>query len=167
MDKRRLLLRIWSSMIFTVVVGVWSVMMLRASGITLRLDGGFLFAVVLLFCLIVLACLILLRETEKSEYREYLLKEMDENKSVESLKNERKDIGLYEEIRIKTGMKRDIIALMLKNNDEVTEYFTISKTQAKLAFYFSVIACISGIVMLAFAIYGGIVMENMVLSYVC
>ena len=112
MDKRRLLLRIWSSMIFTVVVGVWSVMMLRASGITLRLDGGFLFAVVLLFCLIVLACLILLRETEKSEYREYLLKEMDENKSVESLKNERKDIGLYEEIRIKTGMKRDIIALI-------------------------------------------------------
>lgn len=112
MDKRRLLLRIWSSMIFAVVVGVWSVMMLRASGITLRLDGGFLFAVVLLFCLIVLACLILLRETEKSEYREYLLKEMDENKSVESLKNERKDIGLYEEIRIKTGMKRDIIALI-------------------------------------------------------
>ena len=52
-------------MIFTVVVVVWSVMMLRASGITLRLDGGFLFAVVLLFCLIVLACLTLLREMEK------------------------------------------------------------------------------------------------------
>lgn len=34
-----------------------------------------------------------------------------------------------------------IIALTLRNNDEIMEYFKISKTQAKFSFGFSVISC--------------------------
>lgn len=62
--------------------------------------------------------------------------------------------------------KRDIIALMLKNNDEITEYFTISKSQAKSSYRFSIITCIVGILMLAIAIYGAIVINNLQLTII-
>ena len=61
---------------------------------------------------------------------------------------------------IKKQEKKDIIALMLKNNDEITEYFTISKKQAKSSYRFSVIAAVIGMFMLAFAAYGAIVVGS-------
>lgn len=62
--------------------------------------------------------------------------------------------------------KRDIIALMLKNNDEITEYFTISKSQAKSSYRFSIITCIVGILMLGIAIYGAVVINNLQLTII-
>ena len=62
--------------------------------------------------------------------------------------------------------KKDIIALMLNNNDEITEYFTISKKQAKSSYWFSIIAAVIGMFMLAFAAYGAIVVDSVDLTII-
>lgn len=67
---------------------------------------------------------------------------------------------------IKTENKKDIIALMLKNNDEINGYFTISKNQAKSSYVFSIIASIIGIIMVGMAIYGTIVLNDSQLTIV-
>lgn len=79
-------------------------------------------------------------------YREYLVKELEKADSLEGSEN-----------------KKDIILLMLSNNEEIREYFKISKNHAKSSFYFSVIACIIGILMISMALYG--VFENRNFDY--
>lgn len=66
----------------------------------------------------------------------------------------------------KSDSNTDIFALMLKNNDEINEYFKISKSQAKVSFYFSIFACILGFIMLGFAVYGVFQIENMQIAIV-
>lgn len=72
-----------------------------------------------------------------SEYRDYLTLKL-ESPPIQSLAQSKDD----------NASKKDIIALMLKNNDETTEYFSISKRQAKISYCFSIIACAVGIVIL-------------------
>lgn len=67
---------------------------------------------------------------------------------------------------IKIANKKDIIALMLKNNDEITEYFTISKKQVKSSFLLSVIASIIGIIIMGATMYGTIVLDNLQLGII-
>ncbi|RKI37097.1 hypothetical protein D7V86_24960 [bacterium D16-51] len=50
---------------------------------------------------------------------------------------------------------------MLKNNDETTDYFRISKKQAHSSFWFSIIACIIGILMICLSLYSVFVIKNM------
>lgn len=116
------------------------------------------------------------RKKEKSidKYREYLLQELE--------KNEHKDLSIDTEVNTddksiddtdadkvvgtkRTGEK-DIIAQMFDNNNEIKEYFRISKSQAKSSFWFSVIACIVGVFMLGLAIYGAIVVSNLQIAII-
>lgn len=111
------------------------------------------------------------RKKEKSIdiYREYLLQEL-EKKATENftpdeefcLKDKNTDNANAEKIvdTRRTGEK-DIIAQMLDNNNEIKEYFKISKNQVKSSFWFSVIVCILGISMLGVAIYRAIVLGNL------
>ena len=80
-------------------------------------------------------------DSKSSEYRDYLTLKL-ESSSAPSLEKSKED----------NTSEKDIIALMLKNNDETTEYFSISKRQAKISYYFSIIACAVGIVILAASI---------------
>ena len=58
-----------------------------------------------------------------------------------------------EDKKINKSNENDIIALMLNNHDEITEYFSISKSQAKSSYWFSVCSCIAGIIMLFAAVF--------------
>ena len=82
------------------------------------------------------------REFE-SKYREYLLKELDLNEKVSDLSNKNRNEDKKTECKqnsvsdqIKRSDKKDILALMLKNNDEITEYFRINKVRQKRLFGF-------------------------------
>lgn len=100
-------------------------------------------------------------ELEKTEYREYLVKELDiDNDNKEDCSNN--DLkNAQEETDIKRDDKKDIIALMLKNNDEITEYFRISKSHAKSSYWFSIISCAIGLVILSISVYMIFVKENL------
>lgn len=67
---------------------------------------------------------------KRDDYREYLVNELEKNES-----------------------EKDIITLMIKNSDEIADYFKISKRQARSSFAFSIIACIIGIVMIGLSLY--------------
>lgn len=73
------------------------------------------------------------------EYRKYLIDELN----IYDYINKREQIS----------ENKDIIALMLKNNDETTDYFKISKRQAQSSFWFSIIACIIGIITICLSLY--------------
>lgn len=104
--------------------------------------------------------------TEKRyfKYREYLVRELendivkDNQKSHEKIKSKSDEIISLD--------KKDIMALMLKNHDEINEYFKISKSQAKVAFWLSVIACVFGLAALFFGIYSAILLNNVEVSII-
>ena len=86
---------------------------------------------VMLFCNII-------NTYKKSEYGKYLLDKLESSSSDE----------------------KDIIALMLKNNEETIEYFHISKNHAKSSFDLSIIACLVGIAMIGISLYGVFKMKD-------
>lgn len=105
----------------------------------------------------------------KFEYREYLLDELNPIRIDEKPKAGRKgskkqnkndETDEKTEVVSEKSDKKDIIALMLKNNDETKEYFKISKNQAKSSFWFSIIACIVGIAMIGISLYGVFKMKD-------
>lgn len=49
---------------------------------------------------------------------------------------------------------------MLKNYDEIREYFQISKSQSRWSFWISSLACISGIIILAITTYSVIILKQ-------
>jgi len=67
---------------------------------------------------------------------------------------------------IKKSDNKDIIALMLKNYSEITEYFKISKKQAKSSYRLSLISSVAGICILAVSVYGVVIGENKELALV-
>lgn len=92
-------------------------------------------------------------KTTKSPYTQYLekrLKELDNlleqarNNSTPSPKNN----------------KRDIIASMLDTTMGIDEYFTISKRQAKVSFYFSIVSSSVGLLFLLASIVMAMMMDN-------
>jgi len=108
---------------------------------------------------------------KQSEYRDYLTSKIKDTEELETDVTEKPDsdnakkqkaAGTEHEDNAKlsknniladnSGIDRDIFALMLKNNDETTEYFSISKSQAKIAYTISIITCVSGIIFLIVAI---------------
>lgn len=108
-------------------------------------------------------------EITDSKYREYLLDELNPSRINEKTKVDRKGNRKENQNDIedeKTDVvlgksdKKDIIALMLKNNDETMEYFQISKNQAKSSFWFSIIACVIGIAMISISLYGVFKMKD-------
>lgn len=113
----------------------------------------------------------------RNNYREYLVNELEKvniheenDNSNQIAPNEHisnptalsEVTQSVEDIRkqIEISSKKDIIALMLKNNDEVAEYFQISKAQARYSFTLSVITSIVGFILLGFSIYGMLLIEN-------
>lgn len=116
------------------------------------------------------------------EYREYLVKELEREDSKESsidkieksreVDEDKRTTSTYEDgtsIAVNEQRKtdkKDIIALMLKNNDEITDYFKISKSQAKSSFWFSVISCIVGMGALAIGIYGIVILKDISVSVI-
>ncbi|MCI7097547.1 MAG: hypothetical protein MR966_01270 [Lachnospiraceae bacterium] len=89
---------------------------------------------------------------EDSEYREYL---------VERLQNEECNDKRSVKVELIDQNRKDIIALMLKNNDEITEYFRISKSHAKSSYWFSIISCVIGLIILCISVYMIFVKENL------
>lgn len=123
----------------------------------------------------------------KNEYRKYLLKELGESDAIQRFEEKdtiletihidpknkieladknANEIPEYLLLKRSQADKKDILALMLKNNDEITEYFTISKRHAKSSYYFSVITCIAGLIMLGIAIYGAVFVNNIQLTII-
>lgn len=131
--------------------------------------------IVLMGCLTCLCLLFAVRgvrtlignNEESYAYRKYLISQLEvveekkdrENKVLDADKASH-DKNVTKEKCNKETDNRDIIALMLKNNDEITEYFKISKKQARLSFTFSVIACVLGLVAIVIGVYGIIVLKN-------
>lgn len=118
----------------------------------------------------------------QKEYRNYLINELELNKPYAPDKNssdesEKEDNNInvepiYEDCdstiinEQKKDGKKDILALMLKNNDEITDYFKISKSQARSSFWFSVVFCIVGLVCLVFGIYGIVNLKDVSISII-
>lgn len=119
----------------------------------------------------------------RNNYREYLVNELEKvniheenDNSNQIAPNEHisnptalsEVTQSVEDIRkqIEISSKKDIIALMLKNNDEVAEYFQISKAQARYSFTLSVITSIVGFILLGFSIYGMLLIENFQLAII-
>lgn len=125
-----------------------------------------------------IACHLIIRIEPRDEYRDYLIKELENDREEfdtgEAKKGEksakgssnRKDSNSTSGVSIeqRKSDKKDIIALMLKNNKEIAEYFKISKSQAKCSFWLSVIFCIVGMIALAFGIYGIVILKDISVS---
>lgn len=106
------------------------------------------------------------KHEKKFKYREYLLDELNPsrieceqkegrtNRKINKKENKNDEADEKTEVVSEKSDKKDIIALMLKNNDETMEYFQISKNQAKSSFWFSIIACVIGIAMIIISLYG-------------
>lgn len=104
------------------------------------------------------------KEKRYFRYREYLVREL-------ANENERNTSNTSEKSKNKSDEntsldKKDIFALMLKNHDEINEYFKISKWQAKIAFWLSVIACICGLGTLIFGVYSVFILNNINVSII-
>lgn len=108
-------------------------------------------------------------EAKKSKYgyREYLLQELKKEQIVFTpdeninIYNQNADNVVDENIAdAKRIGKKDILAQMLDNNDEIKDYFKISKNQAKISFGLSIITCIAGVIMLAIAFYWAIIVKK-------
>lgn len=56
--------------------------------------------------------------------------------------------------------EKDIILQILKNHKEITEYYQISKVHSKISFLISIIACISGIIILGVTVYTVIILKQ-------
>lgn len=84
-----------------------------------------------------------------SEYRKFLIKEI-EGQENEKNKSELEEDTDFTERKVE---QKNILMQMLKNNDETTDYFKISKKQAQSSFWFSIIACIIGIIMICLSLY--------------
>lgn len=95
---------------------------------------------------------------EDSQYRNFLLKEIEDRENSETIvqketEEESESETESKEILEKKSEQKDILMQMLKNNDETTDYFKISKRQAQSSFWFSIIACIIGIIMICLSLY--------------
>jgi hypothetical protein len=108
--------------------------------------------VIILFIGLVYNILFNKKSVPSSEYRNYLKNKLQDVQ----------DMNLEADITYRSGRRvdnsniegnKDIIALMLKNYDESTEYFSISKEQARASFTFSIITCSIGIIILASSVY--------------
>lgn len=125
-------------------------------GLELVLSLNIIESLIILACVIISGIFLIKKifewdvEDDYFEYRDFLIDELDEDNNIDQTLNEetKKD-------------KRDIIALMLKNNDEVNEYFKISKRHAKSSYRFSIISCIFGLIILGISIYFMIVVKEM------
>lgn len=117
-------------------------------------DGAILLLVtVIIFVIEFVTSIFTNRKNEPdSEYRNYLINKLQDTQ----------DGNIYTEYTLRSTRNadnsniernRDIIALMLKNNDESTEYFSISKEQARASFVMSIVACSVGIVILAGSVF--------------
>lgn len=80
------------------------------------------------------------KKKEESDYNKYLKSRLNDLAYSDSTN--------YHESLITEEKEKDIIALMLKNSIESTEYFAISKKQAKSSYIFSIVTCSIGIVIL-------------------
>lgn len=89
-------------------------------------------------------------------YRQYLIARL-------SNKSENEEKYLLEGAVVDN---KDIIALMLKNNDEINEYFKISKSQAKTSYMFSIVACCIGIVLLIGSVVGVFVINKLEIAVI-
>ncbi len=151
-------IRIYIYGFFTFLFAIWLLFMGFVPSETMRILTIIFMLILATFIIIDSIYFFLFEEKEQKEYRQYLIEELankkigntNENNCVSTIKNDNKDI----------------IALMLKNNDEITEYFKISKNQARFSFLFSVIFCLVGIAFLAFGICGIVFLENASVSVI-
>lgn len=93
-----------------------------------------LFSAIVVSCILMnVLCVILIEafQTGDSKYRKLLIEEIEE----ENIQG------------------KDILMQMPENNDETTDCFKISKRQAQSSFWFSIIACIIGIITTCLSFY--------------
>ncbi len=96
------------------------------------------------------------------EYRRFLIKEIErqENFQNEGKEESKNEAGGDTNFKEKKAEKMDILMRMIKNNDESTDYFKISKRQAQSSFWFSIISCIIGIIMICLSLYAVLKIED-------
>lgn len=106
-------------------------------------------------------CVRILEVLEKNgdAYRAFLLNKLSTDATPETSNDDRKQ-NKENSKADSIEADKDIIALMLKNNDELTEYFKISKTQSRWSFWISTVACISGIVILGITVYSVVILKQ-------
>ena len=109
---------------------------------------------------------------QPSIYREYLLWELGQKEKSKKISvSRKKDTPQFQNKKysiefVGKDAYRNIIAQMIDNNDEIKEYFKISKRHAKSSYTFAIISCIIGIVILCFSVYSIFFVKDMELSIV-
>lgn len=92
-----------------------------------------------------------------SEYRKYLINKIEKQENLSNLVIENQKLLIEKKDEAehieKESEQVDILLQMLKNNDETTAYFKISKRQAQSSYWFSIIACVIGIIAILLSIY--------------
>lgn len=123
----------------------------------------FIEVIVLLYVIVHSILSKILESEEGSEYRKFLINEIEQEDNLSNKeKNDEKIKDNNEEnIETKKSDKKDILIQMLNNNDEITDYFKISKRQAQSSFWFSIIACIIGIVAICLSLYAVFEIKDM------
>lgn len=88
-------------------------------------------------------------------------------------KHTNRDISLFEfymskelESEKRTPEEKDVITMMVNNNNEIAEYFKISKKQEKTSYAISIICSVTGFVMLIAAIIGVFLNENVEITII-
>lgn len=150
--NRSFLLSFVCAIIYCIIIGI------SIRNFVLNYDISML---MILFCSvfsIIYVIYIYKNSEEDSEYRSFLIREIEERENSETiqqkeLEDESEAKEENKEILEKKSEQKDILMQMLKNNDETRDYFKISKQQAQSSFWFSIIACIIGIIMICLSLY--------------
>lgn len=86
-----------------------------------------------------------IEKKRQSDYVEYLKRKIEFYEDLESNEGNNEVAPVSD--------KKDIYAAMMDNNNEINEYFTISKSQAKVSYLVSILSCLLGFLLFAISVY--------------
>lgn len=118
--------------------------------------GVFLSALLFFIVIELVENLFEIRKEKNNPYRKYLVGDLQI--SASNIKKE--DSEEKKDAKKKGEFSNDIVGQMLKNYDEIREYFQISKSQSRWSFRLSALACVSGIIILAITVYSVIILKQ-------
>ena len=86
-----------------------------------------------------------IEKKRQSDYVEYLKRKIEFYEDLENNEGNNEAAPVSD--------KNDIYAAMMNNNNEINEYFTISKSQAKVSYLVSILSCLLGFLLFAISVY--------------
>lgn len=143
-------------LLFVVIIGI-ATFICTVWGDSISLTSSIILSSIIIVCLVLEIIFFAIYYYKKpmtgnnTEYRKYLSQQLKYSgtKIYPTTSDAVQTADQKEDV---SNSKTDIIGLMLKNNDETTEYFSISKSQAKSSFLVAIITCIFGVSFLITAI---------------